>query len=325
MATAKNWTVAEVVTDVVENGINGNVLDYGKRFQAGTAVIQALVSNVKDKDVLITFVEGLPDNLTMRKLNDGLKAGFGEIDEVEEDTDIDDEVEEAPVKKTAGRKPGVKKVPAKTAVKKVESEGEFSGMDNDTWQNWDVNRKYTKEELEQGTARPLYNIGRKCYDIPHKELTNKTATIECILKAQTVAKGAKPAAKKTPTKQTTTKTTTKSKYAGAKAQQLYAECMKRKIKVPKQKPADFYIAKLEEYDKKNALPENPTEMSYDELQKFTEIQLYKACVKEGIEVEKQMTKEYYISNLIPTEEEEELDFDDWGNEEEDTVVDDWSV
>lgn len=314
---AHNWLVKEVIKDIVDNGINGNVLDYGKRFQVGTAAVQALVHNVEDKEVLLYFANALPDNLTMNKLNTNLKGNLGDAPEVDEteDDEFDEEIEEEV-------KTPVKKTPAKTAPKEKtvlpKKGGKFDPAtdkyDNNTWAIWDKDRKYTKAELEKGTARPLYNIGRKVYDIPHKELFNKDASINAIMKAQTVAKtSAKPAS----TKKTVTakKTDGNGKYDGMKPRDLYGLCIKNKIKVEKQKPAAYYIVKLEEYSTKNALPEDPTALSYDELQEFSAIQLYKMCKKAGIDAEPKMTAEHYISLILPDDEaEDETDFD-WDEED----------
>lgn len=86
---AKNWTIAEAMQQIVEG--NDEVLSIGKSYPR---VLVELVK-AKDNEGAVNILTNLPENVTVRKVNDCLTNGS----DVSEDEDIEDEVEEKTVKK----------------------------------------------------------------------------------------------------------------------------------------------------------------------------------------------------------------------------------
>lgn len=102
---AKNWTIKEAY-DAIKAEDKSAILDFGKRFPLAAMA----VARMQQADLLVT---GLPEHVTMRKLNDGLKDGVEAFEE--------EGAEKKPIPKVPNRNPSGKRGrPAK--VKEVEEE-----------------------------------------------------------------------------------------------------------------------------------------------------------------------------------------------------------
>ena len=102
---AKNWTIKEAY-DAIKAEDKSAILDFGKRFPLAAMA----VARMQQADLLVT---GLPEHVTMRKLNDGLKDGVEPYEE--------EGVEKKPAPKVPNHNPSGKRGrPAK--VKEVEEE-----------------------------------------------------------------------------------------------------------------------------------------------------------------------------------------------------------
>lgn len=102
---AKNWTIKEAY-EAIKAEDKSAILDFGKRFPLAAMA----VARMQQADLLVT---GLPEHVTMRKLNDGLKDGVEPYEE--------EGVEKKPAPKVPNHNPSGKRGrPAK--VKEVEEE-----------------------------------------------------------------------------------------------------------------------------------------------------------------------------------------------------------
>lgn len=90
---AKNWTVVEAL-EALKDFNKAAIADFGKRFPLATVALVKAGVNVSD------FVSGLPEHITMRKIEGNLKADVEEVDF----EDADETEDEAP-KAKRGRKP----------------------------------------------------------------------------------------------------------------------------------------------------------------------------------------------------------------------------
>ena len=120
---AKNWTIKEAY-EALKSENKAAVMDFGKRFPIATMA----VSKLSGAEMLMS---GLPDHMTMRKLDMALKDGVEPLAD-EEPT----EKKEAPKKANTGGKRGrpsksetkVKESEAKEAEAEAEYDGKYDDM-----------------------------------------------------------------------------------------------------------------------------------------------------------------------------------------------------
>lgn len=116
---AEIYSIKQAV-HAIKNGDKTAITDFGKRFPLATlAMIKAIHGDITD------LVDGLPENLTVRKLDAALKSM--------DDTDEDEEVAEKPKKAPAPKKEAEeapKKRGRKAKAKEVEEEDEEEEADN---------------------------------------------------------------------------------------------------------------------------------------------------------------------------------------------------
>ena len=100
---AKNWKVGEAV-EAIKAGNKADILDIGRRFP----LFLSLAVQVNEAGV--ELLNCLPDYVTARKIESGLKGEVTETEDNEEVAEVE-EVEEAP-KAKAKAKPAAKEAPA---------------------------------------------------------------------------------------------------------------------------------------------------------------------------------------------------------------------
>lgn len=196
---------------------------------------------------------------------------------------------------------GGKKVSTKNTSK------EDTTAEDLTPDNFDVTKRYTREELEAVPARTLYNIARKVFNIPNNKLKAKPDSVEEILKIQDGDGEEVP------------------DYTNMKATELWKLLKERGIKAPVKKKEKFYIDMLVKDDEEqvHAAEEANAEEAESEidLESMSAIDLYKLCKSRGIKAKTKQEKDYYIDLLSPKDEEE----DEWGEDEEEDEEDKWNL
>lgn len=155
---AKNWTVSEVVNEIMSGNKNEVFTDAGKRFPNAIALINGVICGLSNEDAKEAFKElmsAMPDWATTRKIEGAFKAKASDDDSDEdeeeekkttkkarkasakkskkasdEEEDDDDDEEEEEVKKPAKKS---KKAPAKKTAKKSKKVEEDDEDDDDDW------------------------------------------------------------------------------------------------------------------------------------------------------------------------------------------------
>lgn len=154
---AKNWTIKELAVAINENDFTG-IQDVGRRFPIALAVMVKAASG--DKEAFNTLMGAIPEHITVRKINSALADGVEESDEDGEETEVNAEVEEKPVKKGPAKKKEAepklekkaKKVkPAKPAKEEAEEEEESDDEDG----NADYGSMTARELFELCNSRGL--------------------------------------------------------------------------------------------------------------------------------------------------------------------------
>ena len=149
---AKNWTVSEVVNEIMSGNKNEVFTDAGKRFPNAVALINGVICGLSNEDAKEAFKElmgAMPDWATARKIEGAFKAKASDDDSDEDEeeekkttkkarktpakktkkaSDEDDEEEE--VKKPARKS---KKASAKKTTKKSKKVEEDDEDDDDDW------------------------------------------------------------------------------------------------------------------------------------------------------------------------------------------------
>lgn len=156
---AKNWTVSEVVNEIMSGNKNEVFTDAGKRFPNAVALINGVICGLSNEDAKEAFKElmgAMPDWATARKIEGAFKAKASEDDSDEDeeeekkttkkarktpakktkkasdddDDDDDDDDEEEEIKKPARKS---KKASAKKTTKKSKKVEEDDEDDDDDW------------------------------------------------------------------------------------------------------------------------------------------------------------------------------------------------
>ena len=105
---AKNWTVSEVVNEIMSGNKNEVFTDAGKRFPNAVALINGVICGLSNEDAKEAFKElmgAMPDWATARKIEGAFKAKTSD-----DDSDEDEEEEKKTTKKA-------RKTPAKKTKK----------------------------------------------------------------------------------------------------------------------------------------------------------------------------------------------------------------
>ena len=130
---AKNWTVSEVVNEIMSGNKNEVFTDAGKRFPNAVALINGVICGLSNEDAKEAFKElmgAMPDWATARKIEGAFKAKTSD-----DDSDEDEEEEVKKTTKKAKKKPArkSKKASAKKTTKKSKKVEEDDEDDDDDW------------------------------------------------------------------------------------------------------------------------------------------------------------------------------------------------
>lgn len=281
---AKNWTVAEAAQEIKNNNMEA-ITDIGKRYPLfATLTAMALAG---DQASILKLLSALPEYNTANKIN---KALLEDASIDPSDNDSDEEVEETkPVKE---EKKAAKAKPAKEEKKpsKAKAKDEEDDEDGDV-------------DYEKMGAYPLYQLCKK-RGLSVKSKQPKETYIAALQEAD----GA-----------TTDETDDEDEtldYSEMSTLELYKECKARGIKVEKQKKADFYIGKLEEFDNAGSEDEDSDDDSDDDWGEDEVEETPKAKSKAKAKPAKEEKKSKSKAKAKPVEEDEDDDddFEDDGEE-----------
>ena len=237
---AKNYTIAEAVQIIAENGDNEALMDLGKRYPLLTQKIARVA--VKAGEDFVDLMSFMPEYLTANKVNSAIKKMLDEAPDADEDGD-EDEAEEKPAKKAG------KKAPAKKAKKAADDEDEDAeeagSYDYDSMNN----AKMYKLLGELGKRK---DCKEKFGDLSHDSMLKylkkygpkSDATGEADDEDDAEESG--------------------DEYEGKSAVELYKLCKQRKIKAEQKKPAKYYIGLLKKADEEAAAEAEADDAEEDE-------------------------------------------------------------
>lgn len=236
---AKNYTIAEAVQIITENGDNEALMDLGKRYPLLTQKIARVA--VKAGEDFVDLMSFMPEYLTANKVNSAIKKMLDEAPDADEDTE--DEAEEKPAKKAG------KKAPAKKAKKAADDEDddveEGGSYDYDSMNN----AKMYKLLGELGKRK---DCKEKFGDLSHDSMLKylkkygpkSDATGEADDEDDAEESG--------------------DEYEGKSAVELYKLCKQRKIKAEQKKTTKYYIGLLKKADEEAAAEAEADDAEDDE-------------------------------------------------------------
>lgn len=243
---AKNYTIAEAVQIIAENGDNEALMDLGKRYPLLTQKIARVA--VKAGEDFVDLMSFMPEYLSANKVNSAIKKMLDEAPDADEDAEDDgddDEAEEKPVKKAG------KKAPAKKAKKAADDDEEDDDVEEAGSYDYDSmnNAKMYKLLGELGKRK---DCKEKFGDLSHDSMLKylkkygpkSDATGEADDEDDAEESG--------------------DEYEGKSAVELYKLCKQRKIKAEQKKPAKYYIGLLKKADEEAAAEAEADDAEEDE-------------------------------------------------------------
>lgn len=243
---AKNYTIAEAVQIIAENGDNEALMDLGKRYPLLTQKIARVA--VKAGEDFVDLMSFMPEYLSANKVNSAIKKMLDEAPDADEDVEDDgdeDEAEEKPVKKAG------KKAPAKKAKKAADDDEEDDDAEEAGSYDYDSmnNAKMYKLLGELGKRK---DCKEKFGDLSHDSMLKylkkygpkSDATGEADDEDDAEESG--------------------DEYEGKSAVELYKLCKQRKIKAEQKKPAKYYIGILKKADEEAAAEAEVDDAEEDE-------------------------------------------------------------
>ena len=287
---AKNYTIAEAVQIIAENGDNEALMDLGKRYPLLTQKIARVA--VKAGEDFVDLMSFMPEYLSANKVNSAIKKMLDEApdadDDVEDDGD-EDEAEEKPAKK-AGKKAPAKKA-KKAADDDEDDDTEEAGSDDYDSMN---NAKMYKLLGELGKRK---DCKEKFGDLSHDSMLKylkkygpkSDATGEADDEDDAEESG--------------------DEYEGKSAVELYKLCKQRKIKAEQKKPAKYYIGLLKKADEEAAAEAEADDAEDDEEWDDDEEEAPKKSAKKA-PAKKAPTKGKKAAKKADPEEADEDDADD---------------
>ena len=139
---AKNWTVSEVVNEIMSGNKNEVFTDAGKRFPNAVALINGVICGLSNEDAKEAFKElmgAMPDWATARKIEGAFKAKTSD-----DDSDEDEEEEKKTTKKA-------RKTPAKKTKKA--SDDDDDDDDEEEEDDSDEDEDDEEEEVKKPTKK----------------------------------------------------------------------------------------------------------------------------------------------------------------------------
>lgn len=235
---AKNYTIAEAVQIITENGDNEALMDLGKRYPLLTQKIARVA--VKAGEDFVDLMSFMPEYLSANKVNSAIKKMLDEAPDVDDVEDDEDEAEEKPVKKAPVKK-----------AKKVDEDDEDDDVEEGGSYDYDSmnNAKMYKLLGELGKRK---DCKEKFGDLSHDSMLKylkkygpkSDATGEADDEDDAEESG--------------------DEYEGKSAVELYKLCKQRKIKAEQKKPAKYYIGLLKKADEEAATEAEVDDAEEDE-------------------------------------------------------------
>ena len=298
---AKNYTIAEAVQIIAENGDNEALMDLGKRYPLLTQKIARVA--VKAGEDFVDLMSFMPEYISANKVNSAIKKMLDEAPDADEDAEDDgdeDEAEEKPVK-DVGKK--VRPVKAKKAADDNEEDDdaeEAGSYDYDSMNN----AKMYKLLGELGKRK---DCKEKFGDLSHDSMLKylkkygpkSDATGEADDEDDVEESG--------------------DEYEGKSAVELYKLCKHRKIKAEQKKPAKYYIGLLKKADEEAAAETEADDAEDDEEWDDDEEEAPKKPVKKA-PANKEKTAPANGKKTAKKAEPEEADEDDADNDD-----DEWEI
>ena len=284
---AKNYTIAEAVQIIAENGDNEALIDLGKRYPLLTQKIARVA--VKAGEDFIDLMSFMPEYLSANKVNSAIKKMLDEAPDADEDAEDDggeEEVEEKPAKKAA------KKAPTKKAADEDEDDDveEGGSYDYDSMNN----AKMYKLLGELGKRK---DCKEKFGDLSHDSMLKYLKKYGPKSDATGEADDEDVA------------DDTDDGYEGKSAVELYKLCKQRKIKAEQKKPAKYYIGLLKKADEEAATEAEVDDAEEDEEWDDDEEEAPKKSAKKA-PAKKEKTAPANGKKAAKKDEPEEADDDD---------------
>lgn len=242
---AKNYTIAEAVQIIAENGDNEALIDLGKRYPLLTQKIARVA--VKAGEDFIDLMSFMPEYLSANKVNSAIKKMLDEAPDADEDAEDDgdeEEVEEKPVKKAA------KKAPDKKAKKAADNEEDDDVEEGGSYDYDSMNNAKMYKLL--GELGKRKDCKEKFGDLSHDSMLK-------YLKKYGPKSDATGEADDEDVEDDTD-----DGYEGKSAVELYKLCKQRKIKAEQKKPANYYIGLLKKADEEAATEAEVDDAEEDE-------------------------------------------------------------
>lgn len=242
---AKNYTIAEAVQIIAENGDNEALIDLGKRYPLLTQKIARVA--VKAGEDFIDLMSFMPEYLSANKVNSAIKKMLDEAPDADEDAEDDgdeEEAEEKPAKKAA------KKAPAKKAKKSADDEEDDDVEEGGSYDYDSMNNAKMYKLL--GELGKRKDCKEKFGDLSHDSMLK-------YLKKYGPKSDANVEADDEDVEDDTD-----DGYEGKSAVELYKLCKQRKIKAEQKKPANYYIGLLKKADEEAATEAEVDDADEDE-------------------------------------------------------------
>lgn len=281
---AKNYTIAEAVQIITENGDNEALMDLGKRYPLLTQKIARVA--VKAGEDFVDLMSFMPEYLSANKVNSAIKKMLDEASDADDVEDDEDEAEEKPAKKAPVKK-----------AKKVDEDDEYDDVEEGGSYDYDSmnNAKMYKLLGELGKRK---DCKEKFGDLSHDSMLKylkkygpkSDATGEADDEDDVEESG--------------------DEYEGKSAVELYKLCKQRKIKAEQKKPAKYYIGLLKKADEEAASEAEANDAEEDEEWDDDEEETPKKSAK------KAPVKKAPAKGKVKKAEPEEADDDDADDDDE---------
>ena len=235
---AKNYTIAEAVRIIAENGDNEALMDLGKRYPLLTQKIARVA--VKAGEDFVDLMSFMPEYLSANKVNSAIKKMLDGASDVDDDADADGGDEDETGEKASAKK-----------VKKAADEDEDDDVEDGGSYDYDSmnNAKMYKLLGELGKRK---DCKEKFGDLSHDSMLKylkkygpkSDATGEADDEDDAEESG--------------------DEYDGKSAVELYKLCKQRKIKAEQKKPAKYYVGLLKKADEEAATEAEVDDAEEDE-------------------------------------------------------------
>lgn len=242
---AKNYTIAEAVQIIAENGDNEALIDLGKRYPLLTQKIARVA--VKAGEDFIDLMSFMPEYLSANKVNSAIKKMLDEAPDADEDAEDDgdeEEAEEKPAKKAA------KKAPDKKAKKAADNEEDDDVEEGGSYDYDSMNNAKMYKLL--GELGKRKDCKEKFGDLSHDSMLKYLKKYGPKSDANGEADDEDDVEE------------SGDEYDGKSAVELYKLCKHRKIKAEQKKPAKYYIGLLKKADEEAATEAEVDDAEEDE-------------------------------------------------------------